>query len=187
MSSKKREKEREEQWNHLEGSPAVVAAEAGSVVDPAIGGELVHQVHRLPARLALLRRPSEQHRRHLRQSNGARWRGRGVAAMQGLMTDTSAEDRLSPGTSLAFSLIERTAQLRLVSSEEEPQHEGESVVISLCDHFSCFVPYGSSGGLTFHRIGGAGVGQKQNTSLLITIKCCCSIEFLIMTSFLLKD
>lgn len=88
--------------------------------------------------------------------------------MQGLMTDTSAEDRLSPGTCLAFSLIERTAQLRLVSSEEQPQHEGESVVISLCDHFPCFVPCGSSGGLTFHRIGGAGVGQTQNISLLIT-------------------
>lgn len=41
----------------LEGALAMVAPEAGLVVDPVVGGELVDQVHRLVARHALGRRP----------------------------------------------------------------------------------------------------------------------------------
>ena len=54
--------------NYPEGSLAVVATEAGLVIDPAVGGELIHQVYRLLARLALLGRPSKRPRRHLSPS-----------------------------------------------------------------------------------------------------------------------
>ena len=46
-----------------EGGLAVVALEAGAVEDGAVGGELVHGVHRLGAHLALLLRPAEHGRR----------------------------------------------------------------------------------------------------------------------------
>lgn len=42
-----------------EGGLAVLALEAGPVEHSAIGGELVHWVHRLGAHLALLLRPAE--------------------------------------------------------------------------------------------------------------------------------
>jgi hypothetical protein len=42
-----------------EGGLAVLALEAGPVEDGAVGGELVHGVHRLGAHLALLLRPAE--------------------------------------------------------------------------------------------------------------------------------
>jgi len=42
-----------------EGGLAVVALEARAVEDGAVGGELVHGVHRLGAHLALLLRPAE--------------------------------------------------------------------------------------------------------------------------------
>ncbi|RZS09541.1 hypothetical protein BHM03_00040654 [Ensete ventricosum] len=48
--------------SHLQCALAVVAPEAGPVVDPVVGGELVDQVHRLGARRALGRRPLERHR-----------------------------------------------------------------------------------------------------------------------------
>lgn len=46
---------------HLEGAFAVVAPEAGLVVNAVVGGQLVDQVHRLLARHALLGRPCESH------------------------------------------------------------------------------------------------------------------------------
>lgn len=42
-----------------EGRLAVLALEAGAVEDDAVGGELVHRVHRLGAHLALLLRPAK--------------------------------------------------------------------------------------------------------------------------------
>lgn len=48
--------------SHLQCALAVVAPEAGLVVDPVVGGELFDQVHRLGARRALGRRPLERHR-----------------------------------------------------------------------------------------------------------------------------
>lgn len=50
-----------------EGGLAVVALEAGAVEDGAVGGELVHGVHRLGAHLALLLRPAEHGRRRRRR------------------------------------------------------------------------------------------------------------------------
>jgi len=44
-----------------EGRLAVLALEAGAVEDDAVGGELVHRVHRLGAHLALLLRPAKHH------------------------------------------------------------------------------------------------------------------------------
>lgn len=44
----------------------MVALEAGAVEDGAVGGELVHGVHRLGAHLALLLRPAEHGRRRRR-------------------------------------------------------------------------------------------------------------------------
>jgi hypothetical protein len=44
---------------YLEGALAVVAAEAGLVVDAVVGGELVDEVHRLVAGGALGGRPLE--------------------------------------------------------------------------------------------------------------------------------
>jgi len=49
-----------------EGRLAVLALEAGAVEDDAVGGELVHRVHRLGAHLALLLRPAK----HLLPSTG---------------------------------------------------------------------------------------------------------------------
>lgn len=46
----------------LEGALAVVAPEAGLVVDPVVGGELVDEVHRLVAGVALGGRPLERSR-----------------------------------------------------------------------------------------------------------------------------
>jgi hypothetical protein len=48
---------------YREGGLAVVALEACAVEDGAVGGELVHGVHRLGAHLALLLRPAEHRRR----------------------------------------------------------------------------------------------------------------------------
>jgi hypothetical protein len=42
-----------------EGGLAVLALEAGAVEGDAVGGELVHRVHRLGAHLALLLRPAK--------------------------------------------------------------------------------------------------------------------------------
>jgi hypothetical protein len=56
---------------YLEGALAVVAAEAGLVVDAVVGGELVHKVHRLVAGGALGGRPLEggRHGRRRLSSN----------------------------------------------------------------------------------------------------------------------
>lgn len=53
----------------LEGVLAVGALEAGPVKDDPVGVELIHEVHRLLARLALLRRPAERHPHSLPFSN----------------------------------------------------------------------------------------------------------------------
>lgn len=45
----------------LESALAMVASEACLVVDPVVGGQLVHQVHRLLTRHALLSRPCKRH------------------------------------------------------------------------------------------------------------------------------
>lgn len=50
---------REEEGTYGEGGLAVLALEAGAVEDDAVGGELVHRVHRLGAHLALLLRPAK--------------------------------------------------------------------------------------------------------------------------------
>ncbi|RRT69630.1 hypothetical protein B296_00037201 [Ensete ventricosum] len=80
-----------------ENTNTMVAPEAGPVVDPVVGGELVDQVHRLGARRALGRRPLERHRfsscpnqrgnlkneqRIPYTSAGGRWEVRGTVARQ---------------------------------------------------------------------------------------------------------
>lgn len=50
---------------YREGGLAVVALEAGAVEDGAVGGELVHGVHRLGAHLALLLRAAKHRRRRV--------------------------------------------------------------------------------------------------------------------------
>lgn len=48
------EKPRRRDMNYLEGAIAMVASEAGLVVNPVIGGQLVDQIHCLFAGFALL-------------------------------------------------------------------------------------------------------------------------------------
>lgn len=50
---------------HLESPLAVMAPEAGPMIDSTISGKLINQVNRLLAGLALLGRPGKRHARHM--------------------------------------------------------------------------------------------------------------------------
>lgn len=77
--------------SHLQCALAMVAPEAGLVVDPVVGGELFDQVHRLGARRALGRRPLERHRSSSRPTSVETSRGnRGYLTLVLLLLQAAA-------------------------------------------------------------------------------------------------